>query len=366
MSHEILENDKHEGTEQAWHGLTDVKAFIDLLTCWLATWDIKVMSLFRKIVGVDGGETFVDSGNGELACTDNESLRIGKAFDRETYYVFTNKAFLQLVADCMAKLPGSIVASVGSLKNRALIFVGLSIPDFYTKADKTICTTFTAAGREMKCYLSFLSSHDKSTGLTVVMSTICTVCFNTFSANLMQDGDKTFKVHVKHTKNMAATIADIPAMVEAFFMTVAHLKKVLDALYLVPCTVDDARAFFAGLLSEAEEFSATQLDKLSMSTRRFNQVDRLTELFQTGKGNRGENLSDVFNAVTDFYTHESHGGSSNVARQTAASEVGDGQAKKALAYVVLQDDKRIARTMQVGRIALANREAELKAQEAKA
>jgi hypothetical protein len=366
MSHEIYENDKHEGIEQAWHGLTDVKAVISLLTCWLATWDIKVMALFRKIIGTDGTESYVDSGNGELACTDNESLRIGKAFDRETYYVFTNKAFLQLVADCMAKLPGSIVASVGSLKNRALIFVSVAIPDFYTKSGKTICATFTAAGREVKCYLSFLSSHDKSTGLTVVMSSICTVCFNTFSANLAADGNKTFKVHVKHTKNMAASIADIPAMVEAFFMTVERFKAVLDALYLVPCTLADAQAFFAGLLSEAEDFSATELDKLTLSTRRFNQVERLAELFVSGKGNTGSNLSDVFNAVTDFYTHESHGGSSNPARQTAASEVGDGQAKKALAYVILQDDKRIARTMQVGRIALANRAAELAAQETKA
>lgn len=57
---------------------------------------------------------------------------------------------------------------------------------------------------------------------------------------------------------------------------------------------DAAREGFAGFIAD---------DKLECKA--IGRVNRLLKLFTDGKGNEGKNACDWFNAVTDFYTHES-------------------------------------------------------------
>ncbi len=297
MSHEINQHDRQEGLTQAWHGLTVIFPVISLLTCWLAKWDVKARDLFRPTEpnGDPDAPAYAPTGWQELVCTDNESIVVSKEpISPESYHVLTNKAFLALVADCMSGIPGAIVASVGSLCNRARIFVTLAVPDV---------GSFVAAGRVFKPYLSFLSSHDKSAELTVVASTVCTVCNNTFSANLQNTEGDTLRIGIKHRPGMAARIANIPGVVAAYYATVEHFKTVMDKLASMPCNGQEAQAFFAGLLMDGEGRKVSE----GLSTVSRNKVDRLVVLFATGKGNHGKDWSDVFQAVTDFYTHESAG-----------------------------------------------------------
>ena len=68
-----------------------------------------------------------------------------------------------------------------------------------------------------------------------------------------------------------------------------------------------------------------------MSSRTFNTVTRLAELFQRGAGNNGETLLDAFSAVTDFYSHESSGGADQPGfrvKQALSSEFGSASRKK--------------------------------------
>lgn len=342
MGHEINEYDKQEGIFQAWHGKTDVKAVISLLTCWLAKWDVKVRNLCRTLADGSTQET----GWQELTCSDNEEIIVSKEpINPETYHVLTNKAFLALVADCMAGIPGAIVASVGSLCNRTRIFVSLAIADV---------GTFQAAGREFKAYLNFLSSHDKTNELTVVASTICTVCFNTFSANLRTTEGDTLRIGIKHRPGMAERIANIPGIVAAYYATVEHFKAVLNKLAAMPCTAKEAQAFFAGLLMDGEGRKVG--DGLSTVSR--NKVSRLVELFGTGAGNDGNGWDDVFQAVTDYYTHESAGPNADKLAQEETSEYKTGATKKARAYAVLQDDKAMADMMAKGAVYLTNTKAD--------
>lgn len=57
---------------------------------------------------------------------------------------------------------------------------------------------------------------------------------------------------------------------------------------------DNAREAFAGFIADG-----------NLSARGIGRINRLLALFKDGKGNNGENAADWFNAVTDFYTHES-------------------------------------------------------------
>ncbi len=337
MSHEIHENDKQQGLTQAWHGLTEIHPVLTLATCWLAVWDVKVRNLFRMVAGQP-----VDTGWQELTCSDNEGIVVSKEpLNPKTYHVLSNKAFLAIVADAMAVIPGAIVASVGSLCNRARIFVTLAVPDL---------GAFKAAGREFKPYLNFLSSHDMSAPFTVVASTICTVCNNTFSMNLANTEGDTLRISIKHRPGMVDRLSNVVGIIAAYYATVEHFKAVLDKLALVPCSGQDAKSFFAGLLMDGEDRKISE----GLSTVSANKVNRLLALFAAGKGNNGDDWSDVFQAVTEYYTHESAGESASKMEQEATSEYKTGATKKARAYAVLQDDKAIADLLAKGAAFIAN------------
>ncbi len=357
MSHEISKIDKQDGIEQAWHGLTNVQAVILLSTCWLSLWDVIKRSLYRILK--DGTKEETD--NCEVVCTDDEKIVIGSSVDRKTYTLFSNKSFLALVQSALDAIPGAIVASVGSVCRRARIFVTVQVPEM---------KTFQAAGREFKAYLNFLSSHDKSAPLIVNASTVCTVCNNTFGMNLHDESNKSLRIVVKHTSGMLAKVADVPAIIAAFYVSIQKFAEVMDKLASVPVSAVDAKAFFAGFLVDKDDEPATEIDKVELSTRRANQIDRLASLFITGKGNGGANLADVFSAITDYYTHESAGGKNDDAemkmKQVASSEFGNSATMKAFAFAVLQDDKRIATMITTGAKVLENYRLALLAKEANA
>jgi hypothetical protein len=335
MSHEITNIDKQQGLTQAWHGLTEILPVILLKKCWLAVWDVTLRPLFRH--NADG--TTIETDQCEVVCTDNPEIIIGETVNRTTYSLFSNQAFLGIVQQALDKISGAIVASVGSVCKRGRIFVTLQVPDL---------KSFLCAGREFKPYLNFLSSHDKSAPFVVNLSTVCTVCNNTFGMNLRDVNEDSLRISVRHTSGMEMTLQDVPAIIEAYFASVQRFAEIMDALHSIPVNATDARYFFAGFLTEKDQTSdKTAGEKAELSTRRLNQIDRLAELFATGKGNKGENLSDVFSAITDYYSHESSGGD-NAEKQVASSEFGNGQTMKAFAFAVLQDDKRIAKLMAKG------------------
>jgi hypothetical protein len=358
MSHEITQNDKQQGLTMAWHGLTEIFPVILLAQCWLAQWDVFKRPLWRKVktgdVNPDGSPILRDeqTDTAEIVATDNDSLVIGKPVD-PSYHVLTNKSFLALVQGALDQIQGAIVASVGSVCNRGRIWVTLQVPD--------IKSVF-AAEREFLPYLNFMSSHDKSCGFTVVLSTICTVCNNTFNMNLVGEDGKAFRVYVKHTSGMADRLQDVPGLIAAYFTTIQKFTETMAKLALIPVSELDAKAFFAAFTTEkADDSDKTKAEQSELSTRRRNQIDRLTELFVSGKGNKGQNLADLFSAVTDYYSHENSGQEKTDAnedearkqRQIASSEFGTGAAMKSYAWSILQDDKKTAGMIAKGHKILA-------------
>ncbi len=338
----------------AWHGLTEVLSVILLANCFLSTWDVIKRALFRVLK--DGSQEETEAC--EVVCTDNEEIRIGKTVDKNTYTLLPNARFLAIVQSALDSIRGAYVASVGSVCDRARVFVSLGLPEGLTDISNAVREGSTlvlkAGGREFKFFLSFFSSHDKSAPFGVQLSTVCVVCNNTFNAVLTDTNGKKLSIRIPHTKNMLATIANVPAIIDSFFVSAQKFAEVFHGLSLVPISAVDAKAFFAGFLVSAdsgEERDATA--EVELSGRRSNQIDRLTSLFVSGKGNNGANLADVFSAVTDYYSHESSGGE-NPFKQVASSEFGNGQAMKALAWKTLRDDKATAELIAAGHHILAS------------
>lgn len=346
MSHEISNIDKQEGIEQAWHGLTVVKKVIELAQSWLAQWDVEKRPMHEP----DG----MESEFCRVVCTDDPSIRIGKPVHCDTYGLVTNADFLRVVSNALKEIPGAIVASVGSVRERSRIFVSVKLPEL---------ATYQAAGREFIPFLNFMSSHDMSAPFAVNASNICTVCNNTFGMNLASFGKqvsglqaaqlasekaKAVRILLKHSKNVGDRLENVPEIISGFHGSQMLFRVQMEKLAMEKVTIDDANALFTGFLTPENAVEK------EISTRRENQIERLVELFRYGAGNNGENRADLFSAFTDYYSHESSGGDNNRLKQFESSEYGDGFNKKREAFDTLTSDALFAQTLKRGQLVLAN------------
>lgn len=308
MSHEITAIDKQQGTFQAWHGLTEIVTDLTLRNNWLRQWDVTP----RKMTLIDGTTTPYSM----LVASDNANIQIGVPF-ADSYTPITNAMFLDVLGESILGIDGLNLDSVGSVCGRGKIFASFKIAE----GNRTI------GKRTFETYLNFGSSHDKSAPFWFNTSNICTVCANTFRMNITAEKSKDgLAGRVRHTKNAAIGLGNVPAIIEAAMGAQAEFNAIFASLDSMPSNEENARQIFAGFIGKGEE----------MSTRAENTVSRLTSLFSTGKGNRGETLGDVFSAVTDYYSHESSGGDDKM-KQFVSSEFGAGADKKDEFFSLLVD-----------------------------
>ncbi|MDO8611136.1 MAG: DUF932 domain-containing protein [bacterium] len=336
MAHRIEQYDKQQGVKQAWHGLTEVVEEIKLDDNWLSQWEIRPVELFRA----DGSKTRWNV----LECSDVQ-LEIGQPYNPETFKPIDNKAFLELVRDSIGGT-GHKIVSVGSVRNRGRTFVSIELIGM---------EQFKAAGREFSAFLNFGNGHDKSSVLWVNTSNVCTVCDNTFGANLVQienkeskDSSDDIKLRLRHTKNATLRFPELAKLINGAIGVQAEFQIELDKLAKIKVSEKVSENLFAGFIGR----NVQEIDK-GLSTRARNTVSRLGELFRGGAGNKGESLADSFSAVTDYYTHESSGGD-NKLRQVVSSEYGAGQVAKSDFWRMVRSGDKRKKTVSRGETLLAH------------
>ena len=328
MAHGITKRDRQEARHMGWHGLTQINESLDLKNNWLTKWDIQEVDL-QTSAGVEVPFKI-------LTGTDDQQI-IGKPF-AGTYTPVSNKAFLDMIGEAISGVKGAVVESVGSVNNRGRVFVSLSIKGM----DK-----FKVGDREFLDYLNFGNGHDQTSAVWANASNICTVCDNTFSMNL--NGQQEVKIKVKHSKDVVARLENISEVIDAYAGTQAKFKAEFERLMNEPIKTDKARDLFAGWMIRSNSEEGTDLGPKTLK-----KVNRLTELFEAGKGNTGSNRADAFSAVTDFWTHESvRNPERNVARQVFSSDFGLGRMAKQNFWSVIRNDDSVNTFAANGKKALA-------------
>ena len=312
-----------------WHGLTQINETLDLNNNWLTKWDIQEVGLktvedveipFKILTGTD------------------DSKVIGKPF-AGTYTPVSNKAFLGMIGEAISSVNGAVVESVGSVNNRGRVFVSLSIKGM---------DTFKVGEREFMDYLNFGNGHDQTSAVWTNASNTCTVCDNTFSMNL--EGNQEIKCKVKHSKDVIARLDNIVEIIDAYVGTQAKFKAEFERLMNEPMKTDKARNLFTGWMIR----STGGNQERDLGPKTLTKVNRITELFESGRGNSGENRADAFSAVTDYYTHESTRNSGkNVARQVFSSDYGLGRMAKSSFWNVIRNDDSVNAYVSNGKKALA-------------
>jgi hypothetical protein len=301
MPANIEDRDIQAGLEMAWHGMTKIVPVINFKDAF--PFDIERKPLFTE----DHQEL---EGWSYFRCSD-DGKPVGKPVP-ETYTAVTNERFWEIVQNAVGGT-GAVIESAGTVFDRCRRFVTVKL--------QTDLDTFKVGDREFKNRFSLLDSIDQSTNLYGVNSSTCVVCSNTF-ALAMGDRSGEFRFKLRHSKNLVPKIENMEKAIDQFIGVTAQFQSALKIADAIPVKLDQARPLFAGWIAEETN---------GLSTRSFNTVGRLTELFTRGAGNRGETLLDAFSAVTDFYSHESSGGQDQPGfrlKQTLSSEFGAGSKRK--------------------------------------
>lgn len=336
MSHEIKRFDVQEGRTMAWHGLTRVNPELTLANCWLGTWDYEakpvivdgVKTPFRVLGVTDNCPMSLIDENGTESI-ETYPLAIGMPYAADSFKPVHNQKLLEMISKEIDG-KGLTLESNGTVMNRGRQFISLALPD----------SQFEAAKRKFISFLNIGNGNDKSSPLWVNTSNTCTVCNNTFTMNMSEAG---LIMSVKKTKFSEFKLTDMGRAIAAMLRGQKQFAITLGELASVECDETTAREFFAGFIGDAEK---------PLTTTAANRIERLLVLFKTGAGNDGNDYSDVFQALTDFFTHEAASaqeGSDARWKNFVSSEFGAGKNAKMESWHILTDTKLRKATVLMGK-----------------
>ena len=323
MSHEIQEHDIQEGRSMAWHNLTQVNSELSLANCHLNGFDYVAHPVI-----VDGKETHFSV----LGVTDVPGLFIGRPYVAKSFKPITNKRLIGELTEAIGK-QGLTLESCGTIMNRGRQFLSFSME----------AAKFNAANRPFQSYLNVGNGNDMSSPLWANTSNTCTVCNNTFTVNM---DDKGKIMRVKKTQFSEFKVSELGAAIDAMLRGQVKFAKQLNELAQIQCDEPTAREIFAGFVGEANE---------ALSDRAQGTVESLTKLFLSGNGNDGNDLSDVFQAFTDYYTHQAANGQDTPEakwKNYLSSEFGAGKEHKVKAWEMLTKEETRAGLILIGKSAI--------------
>ena len=330
MAHGITNRDRQQARHMGWHGLTEINKDLGLNDNWLTKWDIQEVQL-QTVAGEEVPFKILTGSD------DNQF--IGKPY-AGTYTPVTNRQFLDMIGDAISGVTGAVVESVGSVNNRGRVFVSISIKGM----DK-----YVLGKREFYDYLSFGNSHDMSSAVWVNGSNTCVVCNNTYDYNLHSNNSE-LRCKVKHSKDVVVRLDNIVEIVDAYAGQQAKWKAEFTRLMNEPMNEEQARNFYAGFLlrNDNAEHSVREL-----GPKTFAKVERLTELFTSGRGNNGDDRADCFQGGTEYYTHFStRNEGKNEVRQAYSSQFGLGKMAKTRLWSNIRDDKMVDSLIATGKKAI--------------
>jgi len=320
MAHKINKRDIQTGLTQAWHGKTN---------------------LVEKITRENSGIVYPMSKQPLLLpnktetehfaiVSDDDGLPIGNPV-KKGYKLITNEQMLDIIDKTIAGTSHQIV-SIGSVSNREKVFASIKVSD-----------DFIAAGRKTENTLNILWGHGGVFSVMGRSSFTVVVCANTFQMALVTGG-KDFAFRMKHTGNAVLKLDNFSEALDSHYGVVAEFRAAMEEFSNTSISKVDAKRAIAGFLVEDEKLN--QMQKLP--TRTTNVIERVNQLFTGGPGNKGENLADLFNGFTDYYTHESSGigsGGKDNWKQFESSEFGSANRKKMEVFDLLSDSDAFNKTL---------------------
>ncbi len=208
---------------------------------------------------------------------------------KKTYEVITNERVYEVISKAFEGCP---ITSAGTLQALQVFFMSLDIGDNQRKGPR---------GEMFMQNLNALTSHNGTIGTRFFDSSVRMVCMNTVRASLSNRGLLDFVVY--HTKGAEAALSKVSNDLEAVMNARNEYFAGLEKLDTVSCDVATARNLFLAYTAKMAEEKGADISKYEISTQVYNRAEEIGTMFVRGKGNRGANLYDAYNGLTECFTH---------------------------------------------------------------
>jgi len=208
---------------------------------------------------------------------------------KKSYEVISNERVYQVISEAFKDCP---ITSAGTLQALQVFFMSLDIGDNTRKGPR---------GETFMQNLNALTSHNGTLGTRFYDSCVRIVCMNTVRASLSSRGLLDFVVY--HTKGADAALSKVSNDLSAVMNARNEYFNGLETLDTVSCDVATARNLFLAYTARMAEEKGADVSKFEISTQVYNRAEEIGTMFVRGKGNRGANLYDAYNALTECFTH---------------------------------------------------------------
>jgi len=197
------------------------------------------------------------------------------------YEIVQNETLLSLIKPLQEE--GLLkIENVGYLAHGASVFV-------QAKIEKE----FQVIGEDYQSYITFLNGHAGNKSVAIGTSAVRVICGNTFAMAYSDISEK-----FRHTAGVNERVLETTAVSNYVSVCMEQYSKHVEQLSQTSCTSGQ----FHNALEQIFDRKASEIKA----------IDKLNQLFYSGRGNEGRTLYDAFNAVTDF--------TSNEARKTAKAQ----------------------------------------------
>lgn len=202
---------------------------------------------------------------------------------KKSYEIIQNQRIFEALEKALVGVKHKITCT-GSLGNCCKVFVCVELTDNQD---------YLVNKEKFQNYLCFISSHNSSFAFEAYDTSTRICCQNTLNWSRSQKG--ILNLRVFHTKNSEVKITRMEEEIERLLVKREEFYKTYEGLCARPISNADAEKLLAGWIApeNAEE----------LSTKSYNQVTEMMNLFSNGVGNNGKTASSLLNGVTEYYTH---------------------------------------------------------------
>jgi hypothetical protein len=315
MAHLIKEHDtalRLAGTEKSWHGLErETESFEEL-----------AYKYEKRILPLPEGYQYASGNcNYSIVAHKDDDTKLVIATASESYVVRGNDEIMETLDAAFAKhgIPAKMVfgLTMGNLSKLALNYTVENMGEFF------------AGGDEHKLFLSVISGHDKVLGTRFIGTGTRVVCANT--AEMALKGTKHIvNTNFYHNASGQNDFKNLPELLEA---TLAHAKEYsefAEQLGNVAITLEQAKMIALQMLHNQQ--------KENVSTIIVNRATEIANLFKNGLGNKGENLWNFTNGITEYFTRGDGSGKKTNMKKVISADYGTAMQTKMKMINALRTD----------------------------
>jgi len=327
MSHQITNIDNllvpntADNSYKTWHGLEQKSATDTIQLQEVEEAGIHPTIVEAPVQGIVNGQAVPIKGEKALFAQTNDGSYVHVNTPKDSYAVIQNSQ----VWDSMTKALEGIdhkVSCVGTLGGLKKYFISVELGEN---------KTFEVNGDKFYAYMNFMTSHDGSLAMSAHDSLTRCVCANTLKWSLEGAKNLDFKVH--HKGNASIMVDGLGKFINSILLGREHFVEVMEEFNSIDVYDSDVEDIIADYFL-LKDLNRSKAEVNGFSTRTKNQIQEISRLATTGKGNtEAERIIrngaskitayDIFNGATEFWTSgDGVGKTTEAGKKAYSSEFG--------------------------------------------